>query len=137
MLRLFTEIAAAAGSVAAIARGRKLMRQFSARMRWRTLVTAAFAAAIMLAVTSLARAQQVIVLVDGQPITALDIDHRAKFIEMSTRKVPTRQEVINNLIDESLELREAKRYTIDPSTADINTQFNSIAHNMGVDGEKL
>ena len=34
-------------------------------------------------------------LVDGQPITALDIEQRSKFIKMSTHQTPTRQEVIN------------------------------------------
>ncbi len=117
--------------------GRKLMRQFPTRAPWRALATAVFAAMIVFAVPSLAHAQQVVVLVDGEPITELDIEHRAKFMEMSTHKTPTHQEVINNLIDESLELREARRYSIDPPMSDINAQFNSIAHNMGVDGDKL
>src|ERR1700692_3799616 len=106
MLPWFREIGSSARDFAAIERERKPMRQLSARTRWRAFVTAAFVAANMLAVPPLARAQQVVALVDGQPITALDIAHRAKFMEMSTRKVPTRQEVINNLIDELLELRE-------------------------------
>jgi peptidyl-prolyl cis-trans isomerase SurA len=104
---------------------------------WKSFLTAAIAAVMMLAITPLARAQQVVVLVDGQPITALDIEHRAKFMEMSTHKAPPRQEVIDSLVNELLEMREAKRYSIDPSNGDINEQFNNIAHNMGVDGEKL
>lgn len=137
MLLWYGEVGSADGVVAAIEGERKLMRRFPTRAQWEALATVAFAVAILFAVPSLARAQQVVVLVDGQPITELDIEHRAKFIEMSTRKAPTRQEVINNLVDESLELREAKRYSIEPTNADINAQFNSIAHNMGVDGDKL
>ena len=51
-----------------------------------------------------ARAQEVVLLVDGLPITARDIETRSKFIFMSTHKVPARQEVIDGLIDELIGL---------------------------------
>ncbi|HUC50282.1 MAG TPA: SurA N-terminal domain-containing protein [Xanthobacteraceae bacterium] len=86
---------------------------------------------------TVARAQEVVLLVDGQPITALDIEQRTKFIAMSTHRTPTRQEVIDGLIDETLEIREAKRYTIDPSDADVNDAFNTVASNMNIDSQKL
>jgi peptidyl-prolyl cis-trans isomerase SurA len=95
------------------------------------------ALAIAPAYTSAARAQEVVLLVDGEPITALDIEQRAKFIAMSTHKVPTRQEVIDGLIDETLEIREAKRYTIDPTDSDVNDAFNGVASNMNIDAQKL
>jgi len=100
-------------------------------------VTATLAAAAMLAFTSFTRAQEVVLLVNGQPITALDIEHRAKFMEMNTHKPPARQEVIDSLIDEMLEIREAKRYAIEPATADVNTAFANVASNMGIDSQKL
>jgi peptidyl-prolyl cis-trans isomerase SurA len=84
-----------------------------------------------------AQAQEVVVFVDGQPITALDIAHRSKFIEMSTHKQPPRQDVINELIDEMLELREAKRYTVDPTPDDVNNAYANVASNMGIDPSKL
>ena len=100
-------------------------------------MTATLAAAAMLAFTSFTRAQEVVLLVNGQPITALDIEHRAKFMEMNTHKPPARQEVIDSLIDEMLEIREAKRYAIEPATADVNTAFANVASNMGIDSQKL
>jgi peptidyl-prolyl cis-trans isomerase SurA len=127
----------AAGIASAAEEERSPMSENPAHARWRAFATAALAAAAMLIATSLVRAQEVVLLVNGQPITSLDIEHRAKFIEMSTHKPPARQEVIDGLIDELLEIREAKRYTIDPATSDVNGAFNSVAHNMGVDGEKL
>jgi peptidyl-prolyl cis-trans isomerase SurA len=105
--------------------------------RWRVFATAAFVAATVLTVTSIAHAQEVVVLVDGQPITALDIAQRTKFMEMSEHKTPPRQEVIDGLIDEILEIREAKRYTINPTDGDVNESFANIATNMGVDPPKL
>jgi peptidyl-prolyl cis-trans isomerase SurA len=79
----------------------------------------------------------VVLLVNGQPVTALDIQQRSKFMEMSSHKVPARQEVIDSLVDEILELREAKRYTVDPTDNDVNEAFASVASNMGVDPPKL
>jgi peptidyl-prolyl cis-trans isomerase SurA len=111
--------------------------QFSIRAPWRAFLTAALAAVAILTITSLARAQAVVVFVDGQPITALDVEQRSKFMEMSTHKVPARQEVIDTLVDEILEIREAKRFGIDPGASDINESFASVATNMGIDTQKL
>jgi peptidyl-prolyl cis-trans isomerase SurA len=84
-----------------------------------------------------ARAQQIVLLVNGSPITDLDIAHREKLIEMSTHKKPTRQEAVNSLVDETLELREAARYSLEPSDADIQSAYDNVATNMGVDTQKL
>jgi peptidyl-prolyl cis-trans isomerase SurA len=119
-------------------RGRtKVKAQFPVFVRWRVFVTIVLAATAMLAVSSVARAQEVAVLVDGEPITSLDIEHRSKFLEMSNHKAPTRQEAIDSLVNEILELREAKRYGIDPAASDVNDAFTNIATNMGVDAAKL
>jgi peptidyl-prolyl cis-trans isomerase SurA len=104
----------------------------------RGMAIAVLAAAAMFAVSLAARAQEeVVVLVDGEPITSLDIQQRAKFIELSTRKAPTRQEAIDSLIDQMLEIREAKQFSIAPSDSDVDNAFNSVASNMGIDAQKL
>jgi peptidyl-prolyl cis-trans isomerase SurA len=84
-----------------------------------------------------AHAQQVILLVNGTPITDRDIAHREKFIEMSTHKKASRQEAINTLIDETLELKEAARYSLEPSDGDVQQAFDNVASGMGVDAQKL
>jgi peptidyl-prolyl cis-trans isomerase SurA len=84
-----------------------------------------------------ARAQQIILLVNGTPITDLDIAHREKFMEMSNHKKPNRQDVINGLVDETLELREAARYSLEPTDADVQGAYDNVAQNMGVDAQKL
>jgi peptidyl-prolyl cis-trans isomerase SurA len=116
---------------------RKMPQTAVLRTCFRGVATAALAAAALLAVSSAAWSQQVAVFVDGVPITELDITHRQKFIEMSTHKMPGRQEAIDSLIDETLEIREAKRYTIEPTTSDIDDAYSGIATNMGVDVQKL
>jgi len=104
----------------------------------RTVVAAAMlGAAIMLGVPSIARAQQVVVFVNGQPITTLDVEHRSKFIQLSSKKPATRKEALDSLIDEILELTEAKRFSIEVAESDVDNSYASIATHMGIDTQKL
>ncbi len=105
--------------------------------RWRAFITTILAAATMLAVPSTARSQQVVAFVNGAPITTLDVEHRSKFIQLSTKKVPTRKEVLDSLIDEILEVNEAKRFTIDPPDEEVDKAFAGVATRMGIDAQKL
>ena len=84
-----------------------------------------------------ARAQQIILLVNGSPITDLDIAHREKFLEMSNHKKPSRQEAINSLVDETLEIKEAARYSLEVPDTEVQSAYDNIASNMGVDAQKL
>jgi peptidyl-prolyl cis-trans isomerase SurA len=98
---------------------------------------AVLAAAAMLATPRAAGAQQVVAFVNGQPITALDIEHRAKFLQMSGHKAPTRKEVMDSLIDEILEIAEAKRYGLDIPDSQVEESYNLVATRMGMDPQKL
>jgi len=93
--------------------------------------------AIIATISSPAQAQQIVLLVNGSPITDLDIAHREKFLEMSSHKKPSRQEAINSLVDETLELKEAARYSLEPSDPDVQSAYDNVAENMGVDAQKL
>jgi peptidyl-prolyl cis-trans isomerase SurA len=95
------------------------------------------AAAGLLAVPAAGHAQEVVALVDGEPITALDIEQRSKFIQMSTNKPAVRQEVISELVDEILEIREAKRFGIEVPESEIENDFAGVGTRMGVDTKKL
>jgi peptidyl-prolyl cis-trans isomerase SurA len=104
---------------------------------WKAFAAAALAAAITFAASSSSRAQQVVAFVNGQPITALDIEHRAKFMQMTSKKVPARREVLDSLIDEILEITEAKRFGIDVPDSDVENSYKAVASRMGVDQQKL
>src|SRR6201999_315672 len=84
-----------------------------------------------------ATAQQIVALVDGEPVTSLDVAQRAKFIEMSTHKAPPQKEVLDVLIDEILEIREAKRFGIDVPDSEVENSFNGVASRMNIDTQKL
>jgi peptidyl-prolyl cis-trans isomerase SurA len=103
----------------------------------RALAAAALAAALMLVAPVGARAQQVVAFVNGQPITTLDFEHRSKFMQLSSKKVPTRKEVLDSLIDEILKVAEAKRYTIDVPDSEVDNAYKNVATRMNLDEQKL
>jgi len=107
-------------------------------VRW-TVAARMLAAAVIVFAPSLARAQQVVALVDGQPITQLDLEQRTKFDQMSNpnKAAPTRQAVIDELVDEILELREAKRFGIVVPDSEVDDSFSGVAAHMGADSQKL
>jgi len=106
------------------------------RLRVRVTV-AALAAAIMLAGGLIARAQEVVAIVDGVPITEYDVATRAKLEQLSSQKTPSRQDVLNALIDEILEVKEAKRFSIDVPNSEVDSSYANVAQRMGIDSNKL
>lgn len=84
-----------------------------------------------------ADAQTVVVLVGGEPITSMDIEQRTKFIAMTTHKTPARQEVLQELIDEKLKIREGKKFGVELSAADVNEAFSNMASRMRMSGDQL
>src|SRR5262245_52269677 len=84
-----------------------------------------------------AAAQQVVALVNGDPITAIDIAQRTKLVQLSTHRVPSRQEVLDELIDEKLKLQDAKRWKLEITDSEVNSSFSSIATRAGSTPEKF
>jgi peptidyl-prolyl cis-trans isomerase SurA len=91
-------------------------------------------AAPMLAVV--AHAQQVLVVVNGEPITALDIEQRGKLQQLSGQK-PARQEIIDELINEKLKVREAKRWGLEVTDAEVDKALAGMAGRMRVTTDQL
>jgi peptidyl-prolyl cis-trans isomerase SurA len=93
------------------------------------------AAAVFIAALSLqpqsARAQ-VVALVNGAPITELDIAQRAKLLQLSTNKTLPRKDVINQLIDDHLKIFIGKRYGLDVSDTEVENAFNAMAQRSHV-----
>ena len=104
---------------------------------YKIFAAAMLAAASLLAVSTAAGAQQVVALVNGTPITNLDVEHRAKFIQLSTKKPASRREALDSLIDEILEINEAKRFSIEVPDSDIENSYAGVATRMGIDKAKL
>jgi peptidyl-prolyl cis-trans isomerase SurA len=84
-----------------------------------------------------ARAQTVAVMVNGEPITDFDIEQRSKLAFISTHKQPNRQDVINELIDEKVKIKEAKKFGVDPGASDIDQAFAQMSQRMRITPEQL
>jgi len=108
----------------------RLLRAFMAG----GVVACAFA---MLLPPSPAQAQTVVVMVNGDPITDLDIESRTKLDFLSTHKQSSRQEVINELIDEKVKIKEAKKFGVDPGVSDIDQAFGQMSQRMRITPEQL
>lgn len=102
----------------------------------RGLFAAALAVASLLAAPQPVSAQ-VVVLVNGSPVTALDIDQRTKLEQMTTNKTPTRQQVINVLIDDRIKMSIAKRYNFSIGENDVEEAFNGMARRARMNPEQL
>src|SRR6478609_5015642 len=82
-----------------------------------SMLTRAAAGALLLAVVLMAtatpvRAQVIVAMVNGDPVTAFDVEHRAK-------------------------LKEGKRFGVDLSKSDVDEQFDAMARRMKVPSEQL
>ena len=111
------------------------MPQVQNRISPPRLVAAAAAIAIFSLIST--ASAQVAAIVDGQPITELDIQQRAKFHEMATHKTPDRQDTIDELSSEIQEISQAEHHAIAPSDAEVSEAFAQVASNMAIDSQKL
>jgi peptidyl-prolyl cis-trans isomerase SurA len=110
---------------------------FDCRRTCRNLLTAALLAAGVWAPGGVARAQQVVVIVNGEPITALDIEQRSKLAELSMHKAPPRQEVLDELINEKLKVREAKKFGLEIPSSEVDSAFATMAGRMRLTADQL
>jgi peptidyl-prolyl cis-trans isomerase SurA len=82
-------------------------------------------------------AQTIAVMVNGEPITNFDIDQRGKLNALTGGKVPDRQTILNELIDEKVKIKEAKKFGVDPSANDVDQSFGGMAQRMRLTGDQL
>ena len=76
-------------------------------------------------------------MVNGAPITTYDIEQRSKFIQLSTKKTASRQEVLNELIEEKIKLQEAMRYNVDAPSADLERAIANMSSRAGLSAEQF
>jgi peptidyl-prolyl cis-trans isomerase SurA len=106
--------------------------------RLSTLILGGSIAVVLTALApSPACAQQVVVMVNGEPITAFDIEQRSKLLMLSTHKQPDRQQVIDELIDEKVKIREGKKFSIDPSSNDVDQSYAAMSGRMRITTDQL
>jgi peptidyl-prolyl cis-trans isomerase SurA len=95
------------------------------------------AALILTGCLSPLHAQSVVVMVNGDPITNYDIEQRSKLTALTTHKPAERKQVINELIDEKLKIKEAKKFGVDPTGSDIDQSYAAMSSRMRITPEQL
>jgi len=113
------------------------MDQGSLAAACRRMFVALLLAGSMLAFAPPAAQAQVVAIVNGSPITNLDIEQRSKLKALSTHKPPPRQEVLQELIDEKIKVSVAKSYTLEATDADVNNSFNDMARRGHMTPEQM
>jgi peptidyl-prolyl cis-trans isomerase SurA len=103
----------------------------------RRLLAIATMAVMLVALPVSAPAQHVHILVNGDPITAFDIEQRTKLIQLTAGKPPTRNEVVEELIEEKLKLQLLKRYAIDGMDAEVDQAYANMARRARLTAQGL
>ena len=75
---------------------------------------------------------QVAAFVNGSPITAYDLEQRAKFTELALHKRPGRKEVLQELIDEKIKIQEVQRYGMDAPKGELDRSLANMAGRGGM-----
>ena len=106
--------------------------------RLRSLITGcAVALAVLAGGVSPSPAQSVACMINGEPITNYDIEQRTKLNFLTTRKQMPRQEVIDELTNEKVKIKEAKKYGVDPGVSDIDQAYAGMGTRMRLSPEQL
>ncbi|MAL08443.1 MAG: peptidylprolyl isomerase [Maricaulis sp.] len=110
-------------------------------------ILTSIAAAAMLALAPSAFAQQVegiVVLVNDQPITTVDVRNRMRMIIASSGTQPSpeaieriQEQAVRGLIDESLQLQAAAEFEVTVDPAEIDSAIDGIAERNGTTREQI
>lgn len=113
------------------------IRRLARRLLAPALMAATLALpAIVLPVTP-AAAQQILVMVQGQPITSFDVAQRIKLVQLTERRSLNQKQALDELIDERLKIFTAERYGIKADDDEVNKMFAQMASRNGRTVEQL
>src|ERR1700688_133311 len=93
------------------------------------LILGCVAVLILMGCASPSHAQAVAVMVNGEPITNFDIEQRSKLTFLTTHKPADRQQVISELIDEKVKIKEGRKFGVDPTASDIDHSRAAMSAN--------
>lgn len=105
----------------------------------RTTRVALLAAIVLLAsgFGSSLKAQSIAAMVNGEAVTNADIEQRMKLVQLTTQKGITRQQALEELINDKVKIKEAKKYGLDLSASDVDAAFGNMASRMRMNGDQL
>jgi peptidyl-prolyl cis-trans isomerase SurA len=83
--------------------------------------------AALLPVSGTASAQDVVAMVNGDPVTGHDLQSRTKLFQGGNQKPPPREEVLEELINEKIKIQQGKRHDIKVTDAEVDRAFAGLA----------
>src|ERR1700724_2061720 len=116
---------------------RSIVRRSIRTQARRLALALALGALVAGALAAPAAAQQVVVIVNGAPITTYDIEQRIRFAKLASHKEPSRQDVIQELIDEKLKVQVGKRYKLEVEDAQVDNAYGNMAQRMHLSPAQL
>jgi len=75
-------------------------------------------------------AAQTVVIVNGDPVTQFDVEQRSKLVQISSHKAPSRNEVVEELINEKLKIQLLRRFSLDGIDKDVEAAYANMARRM-------
>ncbi len=84
-----------------------------------------------------ASAQQIVVMVNGAPITTYDVSQRQRLHQLIDRKSISSKEALDDLIDENIKVQQAKRLGAALDEDDTNRLYASVAERSGRTPQEL
>lgn len=84
-----------------------------------------------------AHAQQIVVMVNGEPITAYDVSQRQRLLQLIDKKNISSKEALQEVIDDRLKLQQARKLQSDLEQKDIDRLYASVAERSGRTAEQL
>lgn len=103
----------------------------------RLALAAALACVLIAGSAQPGAAQQVVARVNGDPITAVDVEQRSRLVQVSTHKAPARKDVIDELIDERIKLQTATRYRVEIPDSEVEASLSSMAGRMRLNTQQF
>jgi peptidyl-prolyl cis-trans isomerase SurA len=73
---------------------------------------------------------QVVALVNGDPITALDVVHRMRLSELMSHKPQSRPDALEEMINEKIKLQQTKNAKVDITDAQVDKVVGGMAQRM-------
>lgn len=78
-----------------------------------------------------ASAQQILVMVNGSPITSYDVAQRQRLHQLIDRKAIGPKEALDELIDETIKMQQAQKLGVEMDQGDVDRMFVSVAERSG------
>jgi peptidyl-prolyl cis-trans isomerase SurA len=103
----------------------------------RITIAAAMAVSVAAVAPSLAAAQQVVAFVNGDPITAFDLDQRMKLNGLGGQKAPPREAVLDELVNEKIKLHLLRRFTLEITDKEVEESYAAMAKRMRLNSQQL